>query len=204
MFANNTKFNHSNSRRQAMGADTRVSNAITNLNGEPLIYAQTGGMISPARHELPEGTLLYRFANGSIPVPRAVVGGWWVEKREFEKLSHFAQAQNIHVAMAARVLCAVPPEWSDMGLLMRARVRKPLLAYRGLGNNVVVPKSDGLGDVRMKVNNNNTARRLHQLYIPGLQEQASRTQDHVLPGAILVEETWKLDKSATNRGWLYV
>lgn len=204
MFVNSNEFNHPQSRQQAMGVDTRPANAITSAHGKPLIYPQTGGVVSPARHELYTGTILYRFAAGNTPVSRAVTGSWWVEKREFERLSNFAQDHDIHVAMAARVLCGVPPEWSDMGLLMRARVREPLLAYRGLGNNVTVAKNDGLGDVRMRIHNDIAARRLYQLFIPGLQQQAAQTQDRVLPGALMLEESWSLDPASANRGWLYL
>ncbi|MBB3060261.1 hypothetical protein [Microbulbifer rhizosphaerae] len=204
MFVNSEEFNEPTSRQWAMGADTRPKNALVDGRGRVLAYSQTGGMISPARHELHRGTILYRFASGSAELSKAVTGGWWVAKAEFEQLTRFAQAHGVHVAMAARHLCCVPPEWSDMGLLMRVQVQDPLLAYRGLGNRVVVPKDDGYGAVRMEPHNNLASRRLHQLFIPGLQERADRTPERVLPGALLVERTWKLDSADTNRGWIYV
>ncbi|MBU3056566.1 hypothetical protein [Pseudomonas indica] len=204
MFANDREFHRPTSRLWAMGVDTRAESAVTDTRGNVLLHAQTGGMISPQRYELPRNTQLYRFASGSAPIPRAITGGWWVAEPEFEKLTRFAQVHDLHVAMAARYLCCVPPEWSDMGLLMRVRVEKPLLAYRGLGNSVVVPKSDGLGHVRMEPNNDIAARRLHQLFIPGLQEYAAKTPEQVVPGALALERYWKLESADTQRGWFYL
>lgn len=204
MFVNEREFKKPESRQWAMGVDTRPSSAIVDTKGKVLVRPQTGGMISPMRYEIKPGTVLYRFAAKSTPLNKAITGGWWVEQREFARLESFAQAKGVHVAMASRVLCAVPPEWSDMGLLLKVKVKEPLLAFRGLGNNVVVPKNDGLGDVKMKVDNNNSARRLHQLFVPGLAEFAAKTPHQVMPGALSLENHWKLDTNETRRGWLYV
>ncbi len=202
MFVNQSAFNDPRSRKQAMGVDTRVA-ALVDAYGRVVAHPQTGGMISPSRHELHEGAMLYRFASSGVPLDRAVTGGWWVAADEFRKMCNFAQQHNVHVAMASRLLCCVPPEWSDMGLMVRARVNSPLLAYRGLGNNVSIEHQDG-GRVRMQAHNDIAARRLHQLFIPGLVEYAGKTQSQIIPGALTLERHWAISKSQANGGWLYV
>lgn len=204
MFANQTAFNDPLSRMQAMGKNTRPSAAIVSPSGKPLIYPQTGGMINPQREEIRIGATLYRFASGSSKLNDAVTGGWWVHKKEFEQICNYAEQKKITVPMAARMLCCVPPEWSDMGTLMRAIVREPLLAYKGLGNNVSQPMKDGLGNVNMTAHNHIAALRLQQLFIPGLADVAKVTADRVMPGALLVERHWKFTKEEANRGWLYI
>lgn len=204
MFANQTAFNNPLSRMQAMGKNTRPTAAFVDTRGKPLIYPQTGGMINPQREEIREGAVLYRFAAGSAKLTDAVTGGWWVHKKEFDQIFSYAQQKGVAVPMAARMLCCVPPEWSDMGTLIRATVREPLLAYKGLGNHVVQPVADGLGSVKMTANNHIAALRLYQLFIPGLSDVAQKTADRVLPGALLVERQWTFSKEDANRGWLYV
>ena len=105
--------------------------------------------------------------------------------------------------MAARVLCCVPPEWSDMGLLIRAKVDKPLLAFRGLGNSVSVEHPDGLANVNMQAHNNIAARRLHQLFVPGLEQHAIKTPAQAIPGALGLERIWKISKEQAIGGWIF-
>lgn len=202
MYANSTSFNNS-ARQQAMGVDTRKASLVDQY-GNTLAHPQTGGMISPQQHKLNSGSVIWRFASSQVDARQAILGGWWLETAEFEKLCSFAQQKNVHVAMAARVLCCVPPEWSDMGMLMRARVEQPLLAYKGLGNNVSVQHPDGLANVNMQTHNHIAARRLHQLFVPGLYEIAANTPKQTIPGALSLERTWKITKEQANGGWLYL
>lgn len=204
MFANRVTFDNVLSRFQALGADTRPEKAIVNVRGKPLFYSQTGGMMNPMRHELQEGDTLFRFVARDTPIDRAVTGGWWVDESNFEKLCSFAQQQSTSIAMAARMLCCVPPEWSNMGMLVRAKVRQPLLAYRGLGKDVSIKMEDGLGNVNMTAHNHIAARRLHQLYIPGLYDVAQKSKGQVVPGALQPERTWALLDTDANKGWLYI
>ena len=203
MFVNSAEFTKTNARQQAMGIDTRKALLIDQF-GKTLLHPKTGGMISPQEHQLKTGSIIWRFANDHLDPQRAILGGWWVETSEFQKLCSFAQQKNVHVAMAARILCCVPPEWSEMGLLIRARVDKPLLAYRGLGNNVSTEHPDGLATVNMQAHNHIAARRLHQLFIPGLAQNASKTPAQVIPGALGLERTWKITKEQANGGWIYI
>lgn len=204
MFVNQIQFQNPSSRMQALGMDTRPEKAVVNGLGQPLFYTQTGGMINPQRCELKVGDILYRFVARNTPPERAVTGGWWVDKTQFTKMDHFAQTQGVSIAMASRILCCVPPEWSDMGLLIRARVRDPLLAYRGLGNHVNIPRGDGLGNVKMTAHNDLAARRLLQLFIPGLYQYAQKTPDRALAGALVLEETFPIREQEASKGWLYL
>jgi len=195
-FANQAEFDQPSSRMMAMGMDLRPERAIVDEKGAVLVHAQTGGMLNPARHMLNAGVAIFRFGAGSAPPARVAGGAWWIERPEFEKLLAFGNTHGIAVPVATRLLALVPPEWSDMGLLVRARVRRPLLAWRGLGNSVVVPKTDGLGNVNLPHANEIAARRLHQLFIPGLSR----------PGidALTIEGTWKFTPEEAKRGWLYL
>jgi len=202
MFVNETAFRKPQARLQALGQDTRVA-ALVNLQGQTLAHPQTGGMISPTRHTINSGTILYRFASGRNTMEEAVAGGWWIGEKEFDKICGFARHHDVHAAMGARMLCCVPPEWSNMGLLVKVRVNSPILAFRGLGNNVSVKHEDG-GKVNMKANNQIPARRLHQLYIPGLVEYAGRTPEQVLPGAMSHVGHWRISERQANAGWIYI
>ena len=125
-------------------------------------------------------------------------GGWWVEPKEFNKLLSFAQQHNIGVGVALRSLAMVPPEWSDLAKLIRVQLRAPLLAMRGLGETAIVDGGDGLGMVHMKHQNHNPARRLHQLFIPGLRNPGLARQ------AIAIENVYDLGKEGSLRGFLYL
>ena len=196
-FANQTAFNDPGSRQMAMGLDLRTSTAITDPSGRVLIYAQTGGMINPARYELRPGAIVFRFGKASAGAESIAKGSWWIERPEFEKLFAFAQVWHIAIGMAMRALCLVPPEWSDATLLVRARVTDPLLAWRGLANSVITPAATGGPMVRISHQNENSERRLHQVFVPGL---AALPQ--ITPG-LRVEQEYPLDVSESVRGFIY-
>lgn len=195
-FANLQAFNDPKSLLAANGIDFRPSTAITDEHGNVLAYAKTGGMLAPLRHELAIGSKLYRFGTQAAGALRVAGGGWWIEQREFDQLFRFAQVWDLSIGMAMRMLCLVPPEWSDATLLIRARVVRPLLAWRGLGNSVVTPAKGGGEPVRMPHQNDIDARRVHQLYIPGLADLS--------PPALTVEQDYPLDAAASKQGFIYV
>ena len=195
-FANAYAFRDPASHKEAMGCN--VSNPIVDARGNVLGYAQTGGMLAPQRYALAPGAMLYRFA-GPGPSPlEAANGRWWVEHREFEKLFAFAQVHGLAIGMAMRCLCLVPPEWNKATLLIRACVVRDLLAWRGLANSVVarIPGTNEL--VRLPHQNEIAARRLHQLFIPGLGDALLK------PAALTVESSYSLEGNESLRGFLYV
>ena len=196
-FENQQAFDSPDSRRMASGVDLRRANAITDPRGTVLAYAQTGGMLHPTRHELAECATVFRFGSRGAGVDRVATGGWWLEQAAFDKVFSFAQVWELSIGMAMRMLCLVPPEWSDATLLIRARVATPLLAWRGLANSVVTPAAGG-GTVKMPHQNDIAERRLHQLFIPGLA-----TLPPTQPG-LRVEQSYPLDQAASRRGFLYL
>lgn len=196
-FANQVAFEQVRSRMVAIGTDLSPSRAIVDAGGNVLARARTGGMINPQRYALKQWARIYRF--GGSRSPREIAkGGWWIEKREFQMLVNFAISNDIYVGLAMRILCLVPPEWSDASVLVRARVTHDLLAWRGLGNTVVTPMRDGNGRVRLPHQNEISARRLHQLYIPGLADFQG------LEAPISIEDVRQLDPSESNKGFLYL
>lgn len=197
-FANQSAFEDARSRLLAIGTDLSPARAIVDASGKVLARIRTGGMIDPERYVLRTGTTIYRFG-GSKPPKDVATGGWWIEKREFQLLVNFAISNDIYVGLAMRVLCLVPPEWSDATRLVRGRVVQDLLAWRGLANSVVTPmKGSQKGVVRLPNQNAISARRLHQLYVPGLA-------DLVAPEpAVSIEDVRHLDPRESIVGFLYL
>ena len=163
-YANQTAFEQARSRLQAIGTDLSPDKAIVDPQGKVLFHARTGGMLDPERHVVKAGSTIYRFGGSRSPKDVAK-GGWWMGQREFQLLGNFAISNDIYLGLAMRVLCLVPPEWSDATVLIRGRVEQDLLAWRGLANSVVTPMRGGKGQVRMPHHNEISARRVHQLFI---------------------------------------
>jgi hypothetical protein len=197
LFANHQAFNDPRSRQAAMGVDLRPQSQVRDASGNVLFHLQTGGMINPQRCELSEGAPLMRFASGSSNALRSMGGGWWTEQTSFDRIFRFAQVHEVPIILAARILCGVPPEWSDMRLLVRVRLRRPMLAWRGLANTVVIPHPGGGPHVRMLHQNLDAERRLFQVYIPGLD---------TLPVSelLLFEREDRFSEIDSKRGWLYL
>ena len=198
IFANSAAFDERKSRMLATGTDVSGATAIVDLQGNVLAYARSGGMINPMRFELYPNSTLYRFGGNSRSPQEVAKGAWWIEKREFQQLLRFANTYSIFVGMAMRLLCLVPPEWSDASLLIRARVVRSLLAWRGLGNSVVTPMRAGSGVVKMPHQNDIAARRLHQLFIPGLNDLSAYDP------AISIENVYYLNPRESTQGFLYL
>ena len=68
----------------------------------------------------------------------------------------------------------------------------------GLANTVVTPAGDGGGVVRMPHQNELSARRVRQLYLPGLNERGA------VEPLISVEHVFHLDPADSARGFLYL
>lgn len=199
MFANQAAFDRPESRAAAAGINLSPAQAIVDPHGRVVAHARTGGMIDSQRHTLWNGTRLFRFGRSS-QTPREVArGGWWLEAREFERLISFANAHGIYLGLAMRLLCLVPPEWSDATQLVRTRVARSLLAWRGLADTVVTPMAGGLGTLRLPHQNEMSERRLHQLFIPGLAEQPPPVEP-----AIAIERVFVLDPKTSVEGFLYL
>lgn len=196
-FPNQSHFDDPDNFRRAQGADVRPKSAITDSKGNVLAYVQTGGIMMPQRHELGAGTHVFRFGNIADGARGVAAGSWWIDRAGLDKIIRFGQVWDLSVGMAMRMLCLVPPEWSDATLLVRARLSRPLLAWRGIGNSVVTSANDNGPQVRMPHQNDIAARQLHQLFIPGLYGDAA------VQAALQIEQSYPLDKAEGVRGWLY-
>ena len=195
MFANQYDFDDPVSYKMAIGTDMGIRNAIIDLQGNVLLYAQTGGMIAPHRWPLQQGSKLFRFAGRGSDPQSAAKGGWWIARDQFEKLLSFANVHDIGIGVAVRYLCLLPPEWSDLSHLIKCDVRKPILAWRGLGNTIITPRTGG-GLVNMPHQNEIAERRIHQLFIPGTADMGS--------DILAIEQDYSIDPKASLRGWLYL
>jgi hypothetical protein len=196
-FANQAAFEEARSRLIAIGTDLSPARALVDASGAVLAHARTGGMIDPVPYKVRTGATIYRF--GGARAPRDVAkGGWWIEQREFDRLVNFAISNDIYLGLAMRVLCLVPPEWSEASLLVRARVVHDLLAWRGLGNSVVTPMQGIKGVVRLPHQNEISARRLHQLFIPGLAHLDG------LEHPIAIDDVRHIDPRQSTLGFLYL
>ncbi len=196
--ANRLAFDRPESRARAMGVDFSAAQAIVDARGTVLAYARTGGMLDPQRAELKPGVSIYRFGGGGRSADRIAQGAWWLEQRQFERLVSFANVHQMHVGLALRLLCLVPPEWSDLDMLVRARTRVGLLAWRGLAATVITPAGDGGPDVRLPHRNDIAEHRLHQIYVPGLTAWTG----HRSP--IAVEQVHRLERWTSLQGFLYL
>ena len=182
----------------AQGVDTNEDNAVVSTNGQVLFYSKTGGMMKPRRHVLQEGDVIYRFGASGKSVQDLMQGAWWIAQPEMEKLLSFAQQHRVGVGVAVRALALVPPQWSDLGRLIRVRVRRRLLAMRGLGESVHIAPKDELGTVSLTHQNHNPARRLYQLFIPGLSEPGFTNR------VFEFGNVYDIDPEESIRGFLYL
>jgi hypothetical protein len=201
IFLNQAAFDDPASFELAVGQDLRDKTAFTDASGNVLFRAQTGGIIAPERAEIEVGEILHRFADSSKDALGVMAGSWWVQRAEFDRILRFAQLNDLSDPMAARILLGVPPEWGDMGIMVRVRVQQPILAWRGLANSVIVPHRDGGPLVEMLHQNANAERRLKQLCIPGLAGAADQS---LARQAFQFEGEWRFSKGDAMRGWLYV
>jgi hypothetical protein len=200
-FLNQAAFDEQKSYELATGQNPDARTAFADASGNILFRAQTGGMISPERAVIEEGSTLHRFADSHKDAQGTMAGGWWIARHEFDRILRFAQINELTDPMAARILLGVPPEWGDMGIMVRVRVRGPVLAWRGLANTVIVPHRDGGPKVQMLHQNANAERRINQLFIPGMvgAEDQSLARE-----AFQFEGEWRFSKAEAMRGWLYV
>ena len=196
-FANSAAFDDARSWLLALGTDLSPDKALLDARGNVIAHARTGGMLDPERHVLRAKSTIYRFG-GSRPPRDIAKGGWWIEARQFTLLLNFAISHDIYLGLAMRLLCLVPPEWSEATVLIRGRVDQDLLAWRGLGNSVVTPMKGAKTLVRMPHQNDISARRVHQLFIPGLADLSSP-----LP-PIAIEDVRHLDPNESLLGFLYL
>ncbi|HUB13544.1 MAG TPA: hypothetical protein VMB34_16470 [Acetobacteraceae bacterium] len=163
--------------------------------GSTRIPILNGGIIDPERHDIKEGTRLYRFASVSDGVEGALRGGWWLQRRELDHLIRYAQVNDRTLAYAVRLLCCVPPEWgSALNFLVAVTARAEIAAWRGLANSAFARFEPGAGMskvaagvTRITARNEDSDLRVPQLFIPGTRRSGG-------PGAMFsYQGQWQIE-----------
>jgi hypothetical protein len=184
-FANQRFFDLPSALLEARGADRKQP--VAKADGT-LDWVTNGGIIAPQRHEIATGTRLVRF--GNITPHFAVAGGWWLEFSAYRKIEDFADRYKMPVQVALRLLCCVPPEWSQLTVLMQAHTIAPLLAYRGSGAPVTLVNKTTKQISFMAVTADASGQIVPQLFIPGTASRDLQRDAILLEGtAFLPAET---------------
>jgi hypothetical protein len=161
-------------RMGAEGWQWQGNKPLVGLDG---IQERNGGIVCLSTFQMPVGHMFYRLASQKYqddPV-RFLDSPWWLEFEEFNKIRRFADMSGRGITNAVRTLCAVPYDWNDCDLVLRAELVKPVDAYRGPGRSA--DGNLGKKPEQRKDNDRWTADRnhpleiyrVHQLYIPGFQ-----------------------------------
>lgn len=152
-------------------------------------YAARG--LWPREHEIPKGTVLYRFVDTTRAADRVGADGpWWFEYEYFQSIKHYAERHGHSLGYAARLCAAILYEWSEVNAVVRAETVGPLSAWKGRGKQVVVGQNRPLVHPEIDERDNNRTQaglvtgsssplvskmtplqgpwEVHQLYIPGL------------------------------------
>jgi hypothetical protein len=156
--ANAEEFDQPHRRVIAQGFDTK-----TWFNDGQAVG--TGGIAMPQPARMPSGQYYYRFANGTSPRAVQLGGGWWIDFEAFNTIQRFATDNAYRLKDAARLMLALPYDWTKVDIQVRALLRSPLRAYTGLGK-VAQGKTSGPNNDDTWTPTQNI--KVRQLYIPGL------------------------------------
>ena len=125
----------------------------------------TGGIVNPQPTRLPAGQYYYRFASSRSPREAQLGGGWWLDFENLARIRRFAADNGYRLRDAARLMLALPYAWTQVDLLLRARLTQPLRAYTGFGKPAQAPNGGADRGTRWIPTQHVAVR---QLYIPGL------------------------------------
>ena len=129
----------------------------------------TGGIKMPRPVDLPPAHRYYRFASSTTSKDAQVGGGWWMEFEAFNHINQYAKRNNLPLSNVARLLLALPYDWTRVDRLVSAILEVPLKAYSGYGN--VADGNPNMPNNRWTPPEYNPIR---QLYIPGLYIRGQR------------------------------
>jgi len=128
------------------------------------------GIRDPRVTILQPGEDLYRFTSSRLPgsktptpFSRQVHGPWWFRSRDWQKVLLSYLSGRFSLGTVARIAGAVQWSWSDMDVLLKARVVDPIEAWEGHGRpqyRDVLP--NGMAVTLTGFPN------IVQLYIPGM------------------------------------
>ena len=125
----------------------------------------TGGIVMPSATRLPSGQYYYRFASSASQRSAQIGGGWWIDFEAFKTIEKFAGENAYRLKDAARLMLALPYDWTKVDVLIRALLRFPLRAYTGFGKPAQ-GKASGPDKGTAWIPTQHV--RVRQLYIPGL------------------------------------
>jgi len=131
----------------------------------------TGGIVMPQVVNLRTGQNYYRFASSNKPVANQRGGGWWLDFENYKKIERFAQSNQYSMRDSARLMLALPIDWTRVDRLVCAMLAKPMKAYagegkpaRGSGNSTWIPTQHT---------------KVCQLYVPGLFTKGTKPGDQL-------------------------
>jgi len=124
-----------------------------------------GGIVNPQPTRLPGGQYYYRFASSVSPREAQLGGGWWLDFEGYNTIAQFANRNGYRLREAARLILALPYEWTKVDRLVRALLRAPLRAYTGYGKPAAGTAAGADRGTRWIPTQHV---RVRQLYIPGL------------------------------------
>ena len=125
----------------------------------------TGGIAMPQPTRLPSGQYYYRFASSSSSKPAQLGGGWWIDYEAFRTIKEFASDNGYRLKDAARLMLALPYDWTKVDVLIRALLKVPLRAYTGAGKTAQ-GKPGGADRGTKWIPTQHI--KVRQIYIPGL------------------------------------
>jgi hypothetical protein len=119
----------------------------------------------PQPTRLQAGQYYYRFASSTSSRAAQVGGGWWIDYEAFKTIEKFASGNAHRLKDAARLMLALPYDWTKVDILVRALLKVPLRAYTGVGK----PAQGTAGGADRGTKWIPTQHiRVRQIYIPGL------------------------------------
>lgn len=200
LLVNRSAFEDPAERLLALGYSLKPTTMVyLDPTGRERMLVQSGGMISPARHELRAGTALFKYADARRSPDDILSSGWWFERAELDRVVAFAGQNKVPEGYAVRLLGCVPPEWgSNLDLMVRVRLRCGLLAFRGLANSAL--GKDAQGSTFIEARNDIAAWRLPQLYVPGLRDPRSGAPTGNHARWLQREGSWPVHNSYS---WIY-
>lgn len=132
------------------------------------------GIRNPTVTVLSQGEDVYRFTSSRFPATGAPMsvhdqlhGAWWFRSRDWQKILLAYLRGPFHLGTTARIAGAVQWSWSDMDVLLKARVIEPIEAWEGYGLTQyrdVLP--NGIAVTLTGFPN------VVQLYVPGMPDAA--------------------------------
>jgi len=156
--ANATEFDQPHWRVIAQGFDTESWFSDGQAVG-------TGGILMPQPTRMSAGQYYYRFASSTSSRAAQIGGGWWIDYEAFNTIETFARTHGYRLKDAARLMLALPYDWTKVDLQIRACLKVLLRAYTGFGK----PARGGAGNADKGTQWIPTQyQRVRQLYVPGL------------------------------------